>query len=140
MARNKHIRPNDVQAIVNIIRAWSEEKISWESVCEQSEGILGYRPGRQGLSAHPAIQEAFQARKAGLKVAPPPKAALPSSLAAAAHRLAAKDAEIQELKWRLNQLNQQFAVWLYNSRGKLTLDQLNQPLPEIDRHHTGGAK
>jgi hypothetical protein len=140
MARNKHIRPNDVQAMVNIIRGWSEEKISWESVCEQSAAILGYRPGRQGLSAHSAIQEAFQARKAGLKVAPPPKAALPSSLAAAAHRLAAKDAEIQELKWRLNQLNQQFAVWLYNSRGKLTLDQLNQPLPEIDRHHTGGTK
>lgn len=140
MARNKHIRPNDVQAIVNIIRGWSEEKISWESVCEQSATVLGYRPGRQGLSAHTAIQEAFQARKAGLKVAPPPKAALPSSLAAAAHRLAAKDAEIQELKWRLNQLNQQFAVWLYNVRGKLTIEQLNQPLPQIDRHHTGSVK
>jgi len=140
MARNKHIRPNDIQAIVNIIRGWSEEKISWEGVCEQSEAILGYRPGRQGLSAHQAILEAFQARKTGLKVAPPPKVALPSSLAAAAHRLAAKDAEIQELNWRLDKLNQQFAVWLYNARGKLTLEQLNQPLPEIDRHHTSGKK
>lgn len=140
MAHNKHIRPADVQAIVNIIRGWSEEKITWESVCEQSEAILGYRPGRQGLSAHEAIQQAFQSRKAGLKVSPPPTVALPSSLAAAAQRLAAKDAEIWELKRRLDQLNQQFAIWLYNARDKLTLEQLNQPLPVIDRHHTGSDK
>lgn len=136
MARNKHIRPSDIQNIVKIIQGWDEEKISWESLCDQSSMVLGYRPGRQGLSAHKAIKEAFQARKAGLKVAPPPNVALPSSLAAAAHRLAAKDAEIHELKWRIDKLNQQFAVWLYNARGKLTLEQLNQPLPDIDRSYT----
>lgn len=136
MARNKHIRPSDVQGIVKIIQGWAEEKISWEAVCDQSVAILGYRPGRQGLSAHKAIKEAFQARKSGLKISRPPSISLPSSLAAAAHRLAAKDAEIQELNWRLDQLNKQFSVWLYNIQGKLTLDQLNQPLPNIDRIHT----
>lgn len=140
MAHNKYIRPNDIQNIVKIIQGWGEEKISWESVCDQSAMVLGYRPGRQGLSAHKAIKEAFQARKVGLKVAPSPQVALPSSLAAAAYRLAAKDAEIQELKWRLEKLNQQFAVWLYNARGKLTLEQLNQPLPNIDRSHTTGKE
>ncbi|MEO8023565.1 hypothetical protein [Polaromonas sp.] len=137
MSRNKHIRPDDVDAIVNIIRGWSEEKISWNLVCEQSKLILGYRPGRQGLSAHKAILMAFQARKTGLKQGPPPNVALPSSLAAAAHRLNAKDAEIRELKTRLAQLNQQFVVWLYNTRGRLTMEQLNRPLPLIDRSHTG---
>jgi len=136
MARNKHIRPSDVQGIVKIIQGWAGEKISWEEVCEQSAFILGYRPGRQGLSAHNAIKEAFQARKHGLKFSPPPSIHLPSSLAAAAHRLAAKDAEIQELNFRLDQLNKQFVVWLYNTQGKLTLDQLNQPIPNIDRSHT----
>lgn len=136
MARNKHIRPSDVQGIVKIIQGWAEEKISWEAVCDQSAAILGYRPGRQGLSAHKAIKEAFQARKHGLRFSPPPSISLPSSLAAAAHRLAAKDAEIQELNFRLDQLNKKFVVWLYNTQGKLTLDQLNQPLPDINRSHT----
>lgn len=140
MARNKHIRPTDVFSIVKIIQGWHEEKISWESVCDQSAMVLGYRPGRQGLSAHTAIKDAFQARKAGLKISPSPKAALPSSLAAAAQRLAAKDAEIQELNWRIDRLNQQFAVWLYNARGKLTIEQLNQPMPSIDRNHTSGKE
>jgi hypothetical protein len=41
--------------------------------------------------------------------------------------------------WRQILLNPEFAVWLYNSRGKLKLDQLNQPLPDIERDLTGGA-
>lgn len=138
MSRNKHIRPKDVDGILEIIRGWSEEKITWEALCDQAEAVLGYRPGRQGLSAHATILHAFQARKKGLKTRPPPKIALPNSLASAAHRLAAKDAEIAELKLRLSTLNEQFTVWIYNVgiSGKLTLEQLNQPLPQIDRRHT----
>ncbi len=142
MARNKHIRPADVQGIVSIIRNWSDEKMTWDAVCDESELILGYRPGRQGLSAHAAVQEAFSARKSGLKGDPPPRTALPSSLAAAAHRLASKDAEIREVKLLNEKLNEQFAIWLYSATvvGKLTLDQLNLPPPVIDRQRTGGKK
>lgn len=133
MARNKHIRQADIDAIVAVIRGWDEEVISWNALCERSEPVLGYLPSRSGLSAHKDIQYAFQARKAGLKVTPPPKTALPSSLAAAAMRLAAKDVEIAELKRKNSLLQEQFTVWLYNARGKMTIEQLNEPLPVIDR-------
>lgn len=133
MARNKHIRRADVQAIVAVIRGWNEEVISWRLLCENSEPILGYLPSRSGLSAHKDIQKAFQARKAGLKETPPPKMALPSSLAAAAMRLDAKDAEIKELKREISLLNERFTIWLYNARGKMTIEELNKPLPVIDR-------
>lgn len=136
MARNKHIRQADVRAIVAVIHGWNEEVISWRLLCEQSEPVLGYLPSRSGLSAHKDIQKAFQARKAGLKDTPPPKIALPSSLAAAAMRLAAKDAKITELERENALLNQQLTVWLYNARTKMTVEQLNKPLPAIDRVQT----
>jgi hypothetical protein len=139
MARNKHIRQADVDAIVAIVRGWDEEVINWVALCKSSQSVLGYLPSRSGLSAHKNILEAFQARKAGLKVAPPPKTALPSSLAAAAIRLNAKDAEIAELKRKNNLLHEQFTVWLYNARSRMTIEQLNQPLPVIDRTQTGDA-
>lgn len=138
MSRNKYIRQKDVDGILEIIRGWPEEKITWEALCVRAEAVLGYRPGRQGLSAHATILHAFQARKKGLKMGPPSKVSLPNSLASAAHRLAAKDVEIAELKLRLSTLNEQFTVWIYNVgiSGKLTLEQLNQPLPQIDRRQT----
>lgn len=133
MARNKYITELNVEAIVNIIRGWANERITWEQVCDESESILGYRPSRQGLSSHSAILHAFQSRKSGLILSPPKKTPLPSSLKSAAHRISAKDAEIFELKRRIDQLNMQFSIWLYNINGRLTIEQLNKPLPVIDR-------
>ena len=134
MARNAHIKPTHVDAILAVIRAWDDGSISWNAVCKAAEPILGYEPTRSGLSSHDALLKAFQARKKGLKVAPPEKTPMPGSLAAAAHRIAAKDAEIAEMRLTITAFKEQFERWQYNATlRRMTLAQLNEPLPNIDR-------
>ena len=134
MARNSHIRPDHVAGILNIIRAWDDEKLTWEAVCAASEPVLGYVPSRSGLSAHPSLLEAFQARKQGLKSSPPASRPMPSSLASAARQLASKNAEIAELRRTIGKLEETFERWQYNARlRRVTLEQLDEPLPHIDR-------
>jgi hypothetical protein len=134
MARNAHIRQEHVEAIKNIIFTWDKEKMDWNAVCAAAEPILGYRPSRSGLSSHDELLKSFQSRKLGLKARPPQNRPLPGSLAAAAHQLAAKDAEINALKKTINGLMEQFERWEYNAYlRRVTLEQLNEPLPHIDR-------
>lgn len=137
MARNKHIRPQDVEAIVNIIRGWSDEKIGWDALCAACEPILNYVPTRQGLSAHQGIQDSFKARKAGLKVSIPNKGPLPSSLAVASKRISSLNAAVAELELKNDALSEQLTIWLYNARARgITIEQLNVPLPRIDRERS----
>ena len=134
MARNAHIKPAHITAIQQLIRAWGDEKLSWDAVCEAAEPILGYKPSRSGLSSHTGLLEAFQARKQGLKARPPSARPLPSSLASAARQLAAKDAEIAELRRTITKFEEKFERWQYNARlRRVTLEQLDEPLPHIDR-------
>ncbi|RTL33431.1 MAG: hypothetical protein EKK53_28225 [Burkholderiales bacterium] len=134
MARNAHIQPAHVEAIQRLIRSWGEEKISWDAVCKAAGPILGYKPSRSGLSSHDALLKAFQAQKKGLRVRPPAHRALPGSLASAAQRLAAKDAEIAELRHTISKFEEQFERWQYNARlRRVTLAQLDEPMPHIDR-------
>lgn len=134
MARNAHIRPSHIEAIQNLIRVWDQGSLTWDALCEAAEPILGYKPSRSGLSSHDALLKAFQAKKKGLKVSPPENRPMPGSLAAAAHRLAAQSAEIAELKQTIIELKEQFERWQYNATlRRMTLAQLNEPLPHIDR-------
>lgn len=135
MPRNRNIRPRGAQAIVDLIRGWPQDKISWELLCEACEPILGYVPSRQGLSSHQSIQQAFQAKKAGLKVQPPRESARPSSLAVAGQRIANLNAEVAELRAENNRLRERLVTWQYNAvtKGRMTIAKLNEPLPRIDR-------
>lgn len=134
MARNAHIKPAHITAIQHLIRSWGEEKLSWEAVCEAAEPILNYKPSRSGLSSHAGVLEAFQARKQGLRSQPTKTRPLPGSLASAARQLAAKDAEIAELRRTIIKFEERFERWQYNARlRRVTLEQLDEPLPHIDR-------
>jgi hypothetical protein len=132
----KHLKQNDVDTIVEVIRAWPSDKITWEMICEHVAGVIGNRPTRQTLNAHFQIKAAFAAKKGGLKIHGP-RTAMPSSLAVAAQRIARQRSEIDELQTRNARLLEQFVKWQYNAykRG-MTEDQLNQPLPRIDRERT----
>jgi len=132
----KHLRQNDVDAITEIIRTWSSGKMTWELICDSVSGVIGRRPTRQTLNAHYQIKAAFVAKKGGLKVHGP-RTSMPSSLKVAAQRIARHQCEIDELKTINARLLEQFVKWQYNTykRG-IREDQLNQPLPRIDRERT----
>lgn len=136
----KHLKQADIDAIVDIIRGWPNDKMSWEGICEASAKIIGKSPTRQTLNAHAAIKGAYTAKKNGLKVHGP-RMAMPSSLAVAAQRIARLQTENDELKMRNDELLEQFAKWQYNAY-KLDIKerQLNAELPRIDRERTEDAK
>lgn len=134
MSRNTHIRPEHIEAVNRLIYAWDKPSISWDAVCQASQFILGYIPTRSGLCRHREIADAFRSRKQGLRVEPPKGQHLPDSRAMAARIIAARDAEIRTLKKRIDDLMEQFERWQYNAvLRKVGHDQLNQPLPTIDR-------
>jgi hypothetical protein len=132
----KHLKQNDVDAVIEVIRTWSSGKMTWELICESVAGVIGTKPTRQTLNAHSQIKAAFVAKKSGLKVHGP-RTSMPSSLAVAAQRIANQQCGIDELKAINARLLEQFAKWQYNAykRG-MTEDRLNQPLPRIDRERT----
>ena len=134
MARNKHIRPEQVEAIINAIHTWDRGSISWEDVCKLAKPILGYLPSRSGLSAHAELQAAFSARKKNLGRRPAGRAPSPGSLADASRMIGARDSEIAALKQQVTELRDKFDRWRYNAMSlNVRIDQLDRPLPAIDR-------
>lgn len=135
----KHLRPTDINAIVEMIGGWATEKLTWEGICDASERIIGSKPTRQTLNAHATIKEAYNAKKSGLKVHGP-RTAMPSSLAIAAQRIARLQSENDALRSRNDALLEQFVKWQYNAyKHGVKEHQLNADLPRIDRERTENA-
>jgi hypothetical protein len=134
----KHLKLCDVEAIVEIIRGWPNDKLTWEGVCELAANVIGNTTTRQTLNAHPQIKAAYKAKKGGLKVHGP-RTSMPSSLAVAAQRIARQQSTIDELKGINASLLEKFVKWQYNSsKHGIKEYQLNEALPRIDRDRTDG--
>jgi hypothetical protein len=132
----KHLTKNDVEAIINIIHGHNDDKLTWEGICDESEGVVGKKPTRQSLYSNKTIREAYKAKKSSLKIKGPLKP-MPSSLTAAADRIARLESENETLKRKNDNLLEQFAVWQYNAyKHGLKEHQLNAMLPRIDRERT----
>lgn len=132
----KHLKQDDIDTIIDVIRRWPNDKLTWECICDSAAVVIRHRPTRQTLNAHKPIKEAYDAKKSGLQVHGP-RTALPSSLAVAAQRIALKQSVIDELEARITAQQEQFVKWQYNAYKYGVLEhQLNEPLPRIDRERT----
>lgn len=132
----KHLKSKDVEAIINMIRGWPSEKLTWERICDEAAKIINGKPTRQTLNAHAAIKQAYTAKKTTLKTHGP-RTATPSSLVVAAQRIARQQTVIDELKSTNTALMEQFVRWQYNAyKYGLKEHQLNEELPRIDRERT----
>ncbi len=136
MVLAKHLTKHDVDAIVNLILGWKNEKLTWEAICESSEMLVGKKPTRQSLNNNKPIKEAFSARKSGIRQLGIHKPK-PSNLNVAADRIAHLKAENDMLKKKNTALLEQFVVWQYNAyKHGMSESKLNEPLPRIDRERT----
>lgn len=136
----RHLTQADIDAIVDIIRGWQTEKLTWDGICDAAAKVLSKNPTRQTLNAHAAIKDAYTAKKSGVKVHGP-RTAMPSSLAVAAQRIARLQTENDELRMKNDALLEQFVKWQYNAyKHGLKEQQLNADLPRIDRERTEDAK
>lgn len=132
----KHLTKADVEAIINIIHGWGDEKLTWEDICHSASEMVGKKPTRQSLNANALIKEAYEAKKKGLKIHGP-RTATPSSLKVAAARIAKQQSEIDSLKAKNMALLEQFVKWQYNAyKYGMKEHQLNEPMPRIDRERT----
>lgn len=132
----KHLTKTDVNAIVNIIHGWKDDKLTWEAICKSVTEVVGKKPTRQSLNTNSLIKEAYEVKKSGLKIHGS-KTATPSSLKVAAARIAKQQSEIDSLKAKNSALLEQFVKWQYNAyKYGLKEHQLNEPLPYIDRERT----
>ncbi len=131
----KHLTAADVEAIVNFIYGAGEEFVNWKGICEGVEPLVGKCPTRQSLSGNIKIVNAYKARKAGIRQAPPPPK--PASLAIAAERIRRLETENLDLRRQNALLLEQFAVMQYNAyKHGLKEQQLTAALPRIDRERT----
>jgi hypothetical protein len=76
---------------------------------------------------------AFQAKKDGLRVHPEEGAPMLSSLAVASMRIAMLNARIAELERENDLLRDRFITWQYNASMRMSQDELDRPLPEVNR-------
>lgn len=135
----KHLTDVDVEKIVGLLDGWNG-KLTWDLLCKACGPIIGTEPTRQTLSSFQRIKDAYSWVKKGdgstLKTVE--KAVRkPSSLAVATDRIARLEAENARLKRENNALLEQFLTWQHNSQlHGISRDQLDQPLPKIDREKT----
>ena len=132
----KHLTQTDVEAIISIIYAWKDEKLTWEGICEASESIIGKNPTRQSLNANKLIKEAYSSKKSTIKMSGI-IVSKPSNLNMASDRIGRLQSEIENLKRKNSALLEQFVIWQYNAyKYGMNEYQLNEPLPRIDRERT----
>jgi hypothetical protein len=128
----KHLTPKDVDIVVRLIDAW-EEKLRWETLCDEASKLIGSRPTRQTLDAHAKIKNAYLSRKAHLKNGLLPTKR-PASLDIAAQRIRRLEGENSRLKDENDRLLEQFVRWQYNAyKHGMSKAKLDAPLPPIDR-------
>ena len=132
----KHLTQTDVEAIISIIYAWKDVKLTWEGICEASEPIIGKNPTRQSLNANKLIKEAYSSKKSTIKMSGV-VVSKPSNLNMASDRIGRLQSEIENLKRKNSALLEQFVIWQYNAyKYGMNEYKLNEPLPRIDRERT----
>lgn len=132
----KHLTKDDVDAIVNIILGWGDNKLTWVGICQSASEVVGKKPTRQSLDSNSQIKEAYNVKKKGLKIHGP-RVATPSSLKVAAMRISKQQNDIDNLKAKNSALLEQFVKWQYNAyKYGIKEYQLNEMLPRIDRERS----
>jgi len=131
----KHITGYDEKLIMKVINTWNDdEKLTWETLCDELINIIGKRPSRQSLSSHVKIADCFNSKKKLLKsVVTGTSVVKPANLKIACQRIKRLEIENEALIALNNKYLEQFKIWLYNSHLKqITVDELNRPLPKKD--------
>lgn len=132
---------DDIDNIVNLLTTW-RGKLTWELLIDKVAAVLGRSYTRQALHDHKPIQRAYRIAKDRLRRDADTGRGgdmthLSPEMAAAQRRIDALQAEVAMLKEERNGFLEKFATWLYNARnGNVTEQQLNEPLPAIERHRS----
>lgn len=129
----KHLTQNDIDLVVSLIDGW-QSKLTWQGIVDKYVELTGRTTTRQTLEKKEEINTAYNNRRWG-----PPKK--PSrrvvSLPAAQEIIDTQDITLSRHEMQISRFKAQFARWIYNASKKgISVDNLNQNLPTIDRGRT----
>ncbi|MCA6955111.1 hypothetical protein, partial [Pectobacterium polaris] len=127
----KHINGFHEKKIVDLINTWpTDNKLTWDTLCDKLIEVIGKRPSRQSLSSHARIAESFNVKKTIIKTGEV-HTVKPANLKVASQRIQRLEAENEALKAMNTLYLERFSVWIYNAHlKKITPEELNNPLPE----------
>ncbi|HWR14597.1 MAG TPA: hypothetical protein VN577_07195 [Terriglobales bacterium] len=133
--RSKNLTSEDVETIVGLLDGWTGP-LTWNLLIDAVYGWLHCKYTRQALHKHERIRIAFDVRKKNLKPGDQPVRGS-VQLQKATERISRLEAENQRLHAENSTLLEQFARWAFNAyvRG-IPQNELDRPLPEIDRRQT----
>lgn len=129
----KHLTDLEIDKIVRLLMGW-EGALSWTALANACEREIGRSPSRQTLAGATRIALAFKTTKNRLKEEKAGGGAtMPDSMSIALQRISRLEAENAQIKAENRALLEQFVTWQYNAyKAGLSIDRLNQGLPEID--------
>jgi len=131
--RSKNLNDDSINKIVDILDGYSGS-LTWKSLINDISKRLKNKYTRQTLAKHTRIKSAYDAAKHRISE----ESDKPKNGSAEIQVLKQTIAKLEAKNARLTRENQdllaQFARWAYNSYAKgVSKDDLNKPLPKIDR-------
>jgi len=132
----KHLTENDIQAIISIIDGWQDGKLTWDNICNKVSDLVGKKPTRQSLNAHELIKNAYLSKKGVMKNSGNSKR-LSANQQIASDRINNLESKVARLEMEVRKKDEKYVIWQYNAyKHGMTEEELNQPLPPIDRERT----
>lgn len=132
----RNLTTADVSKVVDLIRSWPENRVTWMLLVERVATYVGHRWTRQALEKHEAIKGAYQAAREGRR--PASRAATRDPAEVVWQRRAeVLQQEVERLKQQLATYEERFVRYEYNAHARgIDPAELGRPLPGIDRGRT----
>jgi len=131
--RSKNLDDLAIAKIVEILDGWSG-KLTWDSLISDVELKLKESYTRQTLAKHARIKSAYDLTKERLKGSSMDNKITSPEIQILLQKIEKLEAQNTRLEQENQNLLMQFTTWAYNAYAKgITKDNLNQPLPPIDR-------
>lgn len=128
----KHLTPDDVKKIVDLLHKWQYE-LTWDLLVGACKEKLGITTTRQALNRKQEVKEVFALTKKKIKVSGDTNYARPNSIDIAHQRIEALAEEVHKLRNANNFYIEKFARWQYNALARgMTMEELERPLPKND--------
>ncbi len=131
--RSKNLTDARIEKIVEILDGWSG-KLTWDILISEIALRLKDLYTRQTLAKHTRIKSAYDLTKERTIDIENLKSAGSAEISVLKQHIKRLEAKNTRLHRENQDLLIQFAKWAYNSHAKgLTKDELDKPLPKIDR-------
>lgn len=133
-----HLSDKHIEEICNAVDRWDPAvSLTWEALVEVTQALVGRKYSRQALCGHERIKNAYKIRRNLLRNIPERSQRGAIEIQALRAQCDKLKAQNERLRSENDLLLSQFARWVYNaSLFNLTQDQLNRPLPSIDRERS----